>query len=82
MLHTEKTDQAYELFKSYARTPEHKEKVDQVYVDLLANEDNEDFVVIRILGLILDGVHYGNWLWNMPPSAPLAPTNKASRLGR
>jgi hypothetical protein len=54
----------------YARTPEHKQRLKEAYVDMLAGTDNEDFVVTSILGLILDGVHYGNWLWNMPPSVP------------
>jgi hypothetical protein len=69
MLHTERTDKACDLLKSYARTLEQKIEVEQAYVDTLADNDNEDRVVINLLGFILDGLRYDNWLWNMPPSA-------------
>jgi hypothetical protein len=68
MLHTEKTDQAYKLLKSYAHTPEQKLQTDAVYVEAL-DADNEDTVIIAMLGYILDGLRFGNWLWDMPPNA-------------
>jgi hypothetical protein len=72
MLHTEKTDQAYKLLKTYARTPEQDQAVDTLYVDILAESSNEDRVIIYLLGLVLDGLRYGNWFWNMPPNAKQA----------
>jgi hypothetical protein len=69
MLHTERTDQAYKLLKSYARTPEQRFAVDRVVVDALADNDNEDKVVLALLGCIVQGIGFGNWLWDTPPSA-------------
>ncbi len=79
MLHTEKTDQAYKLLRSYTETHDQAIAVKTLYVEVLAGIDNEDRVIIHLLCLILDGLRYGNWFWNMPPSAP---TDKAARLDR
>lgn len=67
MLHTEKTDQAYKLLKSY-EPPDQEQAVDNMYIDILANTDHEGQAVLQILGLITDGLRYGNWFWNMPPN--------------
>jgi len=78
MLHTVRTDIAYEILRSYAKTPEQHEAVKQAYVDTLADNDNEDNVVIALLGYVLDGLKFGNWLWLKPkakqaqPDAPIA----------
>jgi hypothetical protein len=69
MLATGKTDQAYMLLLNYARTPEQEIAVKTLYVDILAEQNNEDRVIIYLLGLITDGLRYGNWFWNMPPNA-------------
>jgi hypothetical protein len=75
MLHTQKTDQAYKLLKSYARTKEQKRAVDETYLELLDMNSNEDRVIIYVLDLILNGLCFGNWFWNMPPNAKKAPTS-------
>jgi hypothetical protein len=69
MFHTVRADIAYEILRSYTQTPEQHEAVKQAYVDTLAGNDSEDKVIIAMLGYVLDGLRYGNWLWNMPPSA-------------
>jgi hypothetical protein len=66
MLRTARTDNAYWLLRSYAKTSSQKQAVDRTYIDTLLDPDNEDQVVIRMLGLILDGLRDGNWLWNTP----------------
>ena len=68
MLHTERTDQAYKLLKSYARTPEQEQAVKEAYIEML-DADSEDQVVLRVIGCIFDGLRFGNWFWNMPPTA-------------
>jgi hypothetical protein len=72
MLATGRTDQAYMLLLGYARTPEQEQAVKTLYVDILAEQNNEDRVIIYLLGLITDGLRYGNWFWNMPPNAKQA----------
>ena len=69
MLHTDKTDQAHRLLRSYAHTPGQQQQVDETYVDILADTDNEDTAIMHLVGLILDGIRFGNWFWNMPPNA-------------
>jgi hypothetical protein len=69
MLHTEKTDQVFHLLKTYANTSDQWMKVDEAYDRLLVENDNEDRVIIALLGYVLDGLRFGNWLWNMPPNA-------------
>lgn len=70
---TPKTEQACNLLRSYAQTPEQRRAVDTLYADMLADDSRESTVVISLLGLILDGLRYGNWLWNMPPAQKVPP---------
>jgi len=58
MLHTERTDQAYKLLKSYARTPEQEQAVKEAYIEML-DADSEDQVVLRVIGCIFDGLRFG-----------------------
>ena len=69
MLPTDKTDQAYYMLTSYAHTPDQEHAIDDTYTEVLADNNSEDRVVIALLGLILDGLRFGNWLWNTPPTA-------------
>ncbi len=66
MLHTEKTDQAHRLLRSYARTPDQQQAVDETYVDILGDTDSEDRAIMQLIGLILDGLRFGNWFWIKP----------------
>jgi hypothetical protein len=66
MLITERTKQALQLFSSYARTPEQKTVVAETFRTLLAESDNEDYVVLTIISYIFDGLRFGNWLWITP----------------
>ena len=79
MLHTERTDQAYKLLKSYARTPEQIQAVKEAYIEML-DIDSEDQVVLRVIGCIFDGLRFGNWLWNTPPNAKQGPPDTSIRV--
>ncbi|HWI68640.1 MAG TPA: hypothetical protein VNS88_09695 [Nitrospiraceae bacterium] len=82
MFKTPKTELAFRLLRNYARTPGQREAVDELYEEVLHNSDNEDQVIIYMIGLILDGLRYGNWLWNMPPNAPYAQKVPPGEEGR
>lgn len=77
MIHNAKTDKAYQLLNSYASIQDHRNQVWEVYQEVLAGNDNEDQVIITILGYILDGLRFGNWLWNVPPNARTITTQES-----
>jgi hypothetical protein len=73
MFDTERTKAAYQLLKSYARTPEQNTTVDDTCRQLLAESNSEDHVVLAITGFIQDGLRFGNWLWITPEARRIKP---------